>query len=215
MLYLQTIYLTFYQYDCWIRLNFLFLSLLYIYYIKFFLKSQLRNFQGSGLSSTFSGLILRASGHKSLIKQALFILIWSWLPSDKFAVWALFILMFFSFFFFGDALCWVRPAYQFLLYWAYLLSVNSRAQFWHSVPKWWTLRVPPPPDFLCAKQMTTLCSPKAHRLTLCVTDKAFATPNSVLTNFAGFVLVPRIDRILSAIAHRHSCFLVLVRPDLH
>ena len=45
---------------------------------------------------------------------------------------------------------------------------------------WWRIRVPPPSDFLCAKQMTTLCSPIHHRLTLCVkTDKAFATPNSV------------------------------------
>lgn len=173
MLYLQTIYLTFYQYDCWIRLNFLFLSLLYIYYIKFFLKSQLRNFQGSGLSSTFSGLILRASEHKSLIKQALFILTWSWLPSDKFAVWALFILIFLVSFF-GDALCWVRPAYQFLLYWAYLLSVNSRAQLW------WTLSDSNRLPHAC-KACALPGELRAHRLMLCViTDKAFATPNSVL-----------------------------------
>ena len=44
---------------------------------------------------------------------------------------------------------------------------------------WWRIRVPPPSDFLCAKQMTTLCSPIPHKTTLCVkTDKAFATPNS-------------------------------------
>ena len=128
MLYLQTIYLTFYQYDCWIRLNFLFLSLLYIYYIKFFLKSQLRNFQGSGLSSTFSGLILRASGHKSLIKQALFILIWSWLPSDKFAVWALSILIFFSFFFRGRTLLSASRIPVFII-----LSLSAIGQFACSV----------------------------------------------------------------------------------
>lgn len=44
---------------------------------------------------------------------------------------------------------------------------------------WWRIRVLPPSDFLCAKQMTTLCSPIPHKITLCIkTDKAFATPNS-------------------------------------
>ena len=49
----------------------------------------------------------------------------------------------------------------------------------------------------------------AYRRPLCIS----ASWHYILTNFAGFVLVPRIDRILSAIAHRHSCFLVLVKPN--
>lgn len=73
---------------------------------------------------------------------------------------------------------------------------------------WWRIRVPPPSDFLCAKQMTTLCSPIPHKTTLCVkTDKAFITPNSacIVEPAALYALRPGFSQDRRPLSYLHLC----------
>ena len=73
---------------------------------------------------------------------------------------------------------------------------------------WWRIRVPPPSDFLCAKQMTTLCSPIPHKTTLCVkTDKAFATPNSacIVEPATLYTLRPGFSQDRRPLSYLHLC----------